>query len=88
MNKFYIDGSSVISLTEFYIREAEERGERITLQGLADSTCIHINAFRNGQEYGLDMAMTMIEAALEQELVTERCELAMDDLVKDFGWKR
>ena len=85
---FYVDDSKIVSLTEFYIRDARERGERRTLQGLAESLCIPVKALKDGDGTVLETAKTMIEAELERELTTENCELAKDDLVKDFGWKQ
>ncbi len=85
---FYVNDSNIITLTEFYIRDAREREERRTLQGLADSLCIRVGALKDGDGTVLETAKTMIEAELERELTKDHCELAMDELVKDFGWKR
>ena len=85
---FYVDDSSVISLCKFYIREAEERGERVTLQGLADSSCISMSLLKKQNDDVFGFASTLIEAELEQELYAENSERAFNELVKDFGWKR
>jgi len=85
--EFYVDDSSVISLCKFYIREAEERGERVTLQGLADSSCIALSLLRKQDDDVFGFANTLIEAELEQELYAENSERAFNELVKDFGWK-
>ena len=85
--KLYVDDSGVIGLTRFYIQEALDLGNRITLQGLADSSCISISLLRAQHDDVFGLANTMIEAELEQELYAENSERAFSELVKDFGWE-
>ena len=86
--EFYVDDRSVIGLTEFYIQEALDLGNRITLQGLADSSCISIILLRKQDDDVFGFASTLIEAELEQEFYAENSERALSELVNDFGWKR